>query len=341
MQQQKILVLTDLGHKYGMGHFSRSSALVEAFLIDKNWTAEFYLNSDLKLNLPKKPKVVYKKSNWLRQAPVAFCDLLLIDSYNTDQNFIDKLAQKYAQIPWVILENFQGLSYRQNSLIHNATYMPQEFNASKKMQETTNKTLVSREFILLRREFWHQPKKVTGALQDILIIFGGSDLRELSLPVAKMLLQEFSQLNLKVVLGDFAKNNLKQDLLNLQKLHKNRLEVKIAPSGKKLAKIMSRADLAISAAGQTMLEIITSGLPTIGVEIVDNQANINTELEKLQVIYAGGDYQDTKLIDKLKNLVQLMHSEEVRAKMSYRQQSLIDGKGAINSRDFILNHFNL
>lgn len=341
MRKKKILILTDLGHKYGMGHFSRSSALVEAFLIDKNWTAEFYLNADLNLNLPKKPQRLYKKSNWLKQAPVAFCDLLIIDSYNTDQNFINKLTQKYAKTPWIILENFQGLNYTKNSLIHNATYIPQELNSNKKMQEATNKTLVSQEFILLRREFWHQPKKTTGALKEILIIFGGSDLRELSLPVTKMLLENFVYLNLKVVLGDFAKNSLKQDLLNLQKLHTNKLEVKIAPSGKKLAKIMSAADLAISAAGQTMLELIASGLPTIGVEIVDNQANVNQELAELKVIYAGGDYQDTKLIDKLKNLVQLMHSEEVRAKMSYRQQNLIDGKGAINSRDFILNHFNL
>lgn len=335
MSLKKIQAFIDMGHKYGVGHFSRASSLIDAFL-EEDWQADFYINSDLDINLPKKDKVSYKKQDWLEQAPLTFCDLLLIDSYNSTNQFIQKLKQTYPDTPAIIIEDFQKLEYPEEYLIHDVSFMSYNNKNSK------NLILNSNEFFLLRREFWHQPQKVNGALEDILIIFGGSDIRELSLPIAQMILSEFPNLNQKIVLGSYVSENLKQELKSLQAKNPSvNIELFINPDAKRLSKLMQTCDIAISAVGQTCLEIIASGLPFISVEIVDNQEGINQSLEKLKLALVAGDYRDKNLIEKIKNLVQLVHSKSLRQEVSNQQQKIIDGKGAIRSRDFILQHFNL
>lgn len=330
-KEKKIHIFIDMGHKFGMGHFSRASALVDAFL-EQNWRADFFINSDTELSLPKKPKVNYFKSDWLAQAPVDFCDLIVIDSYSTKADFIQKLARQKPETPCVILENFQGLNYPQNYLIHNSSLPPLK---NKNFGSTFVNDL---KYLLIRKEFWHQKQKPTGALEKILLIFGGSDIRELSLPVAKMLKREFKNLQLTIVIGSFAKKELLNDL---EKIVDSKLALALSPKGEELAQIMADSDLAISAAGQTMYEIAASCLPVISVEIVDNQSRVNETWQKLAIAQNGGDYKDAMLMENIKKLVQLMHSKTEREKMSNNQKKLIDGKGAIRSRDLILNHFNL
>lgn len=105
------------------------------------------------------------------------------------------------------------------------------------------------------------------------------------------------------------------------------ITVHVSPDN--MAELISNSDLAVSASGQTLMELLFAGVPTVALCLTENQLeNIEAlEYEKC-VISAGridvGDWQ-SRLIDLLDLLI---NDVVLRRRLSKSARSMIDGKGA-------------
>jgi spore coat polysaccharide biosynthesis predicted glycosyltransferase SpsG len=93
-------------------------------------------------------------------------------------------------------------------------------------------------------------------------------------------------------------------------------------------KLMAETDIAISAAGSTCWELCLLGLPSVLLDLADNQTQVAMELERRGwALYAGSG--DSFSSDGLAKLVEnLLASRERRELLSQRSRQLVDGFGA-------------
>lgn len=97
-----------------------------------------------------------------------------------------------------------------------------------------------------------------------------------------------------------------------------------------LVELMRRADIAVSAGGQTLLELVYCGVPTIALCLSENQEKNLTALHQGGYIhYVGRVNMDNDWQEELRTgLEYFLGSPEARKNLSERSASLIDGKGA-------------
>jgi UDP-2,4-diacetamido-2,4,6-trideoxy-beta-L-altropyranose hydrolase len=126
-------------------------------------------------------------------------------------------------------------------------------------------------FAPLRAEFREagRPHATVADSDRVLVTFGGSDPADLTLPVARALLEDLpASAQLDIVLGAAVAESVQIEQLAADRpdrvtLHRN---------SSRMAALMAGARLAISAAGSTLWELACLAVPSIAVVVADNQA---------------------------------------------------------------------
>ena len=95
-----------------------------------------------------------------------------------------------------------------------------------------------------------------------------------------------------------------------------------------LIALMLEADLAISAAGQTLQELAFLGLPTIAIQVAENQSNNLRGWSENKAIVPVVKYDSTNFHSKLNVALEILKSSRTRRKYSYEIMKLVDGQGA-------------
>lgn len=92
---------------------------------------------------------------------------------------------------------------------------------------------------------------------------------------------------------------------------------------------MMRADLALSAGGQTLYELARCGTPTIAFRTGADQTNNLAALAAAGVVIDTGDASDAAWLARVSHALQMLAADAAaRREMSIRGQGLIDGRGA-------------
>jgi UDP-2,4-diacetamido-2,4,6-trideoxy-beta-L-altropyranose hydrolase len=135
-----------------------------------------------------------------------------------------------------------------------------------------SRLLLGPSYAPLRREFRHGPAGMPQPAPEdahILLTFGGSDPAGLTLPVARALLDTLpAAAKLDIVIGGALADVT--DIEQLVRGHADR--VRLHRNTTRMAKLMRRATLAVTAAGSTLWELAYLTVPTIAVVVADNQA---------------------------------------------------------------------
>ena len=93
---------------------------------------------------------------------------------------------------------------------------------------------------------------------------------------------------------------------------------------------MQEADLAISAAGQTLYELACIGCPTLALRVAANQEGQMRTMEQAGFLRVIGDAEQADVIPCLReSLLSLLDDANARGEMAAAGQQLVDGKGAI------------
>lgn len=260
---------------------------------------------------------------------------VLLDSYYVTDYYLHILHQ-FVRIAYI--DDVFSFPYETDLLINYNIYSTEAKYKALYMNKPLPLLATGIDYIPLRKEFQNIAKrKFNEVVQNILISVGGADPERMAIRIAKALLERkeiYSKYRFHFVIGAF---ELDKDELYL--IQENNNWIVMHENVKKMSELMRLCDIAISAAGSTLYELCSCGVPTVTYILEDNQIGGAEAFEKNGIMLNAGDYRNNTDFEShlLKKLNFLINDFEFRYEVSVRQQNLIDGNGAMRIATKIKN----
>lgn len=196
---------------------------------------------------------------------------LLIDSYQITEKYMHTLM-RYVKTAY--LDDCGETVYPTDMLINYNIYAPEIDYKSmyQKKGITIPKLVLGIEYVPVRKEFGNIEYRVKELARDVLITTGGADMYNATEHILSKLLEKSDRnpfLRYRVVSGAY--NEHIEKLRNIAKTNNNVYLYENVPD---MWNLIKRCDIAISAAGSTMYELATIGVPTVCFYFVENQRQI-------------------------------------------------------------------
>lgn len=167
-----------------------------------------------------------------------------------------------------------------------------------------------------------ETKVIKKDIEVILLTLGGSDVKNLSPLLIDFLSKNFPDFKLIVLVGpDF------QFVDAIKKLEGGNVTLLLSPTEEQIAEAMIISDLAISTGGHTMYELAAAGLPTVQLQIIENQ-EVSKYWAEYGFSYFAGWYNDDDFLKNLKGGIDHFKSKAGRVRSSKLGQLIINGNGA-------------
>lgn len=302
----KIAILTEYKESIGYGHVVRTSAILET-LVNKNLKVDFIVDSKLEINIGLNYPIKYR--NWLQIGIDSEYDILIVDTYSIQDEIWDNL-KNYSKIISYMDDGNVSVTLTNIVLIKTAIEAKKEKN---KIQ------LIGTKFFPIRESLRNVSKHNSS---EIFVMFGGTDIRALSI---KLLPLFCNSQNLKFNIVTANENIYKE--LKLKKT--NNINIYFSPNWNELALLMASAKLAISSGGTILYELAYFNIPTIPIEVIDNQKLGLEEFKKIGFINEYFKYNEEYLLEKINNkLIDSIKNYEKYILMAGNGQRIVDGEGS-------------
>jgi len=298
----------------GMGHIMRTLVIAEKL---KNIFNVYYICKN------EKEYQTGAKALKKRGYPVRYindknsADILILDSYDVDENTLKVLRKSYNILVYV--DDLNSLSFYDCDIIINKNLGAEKltYNAPKNCR-----ILKGPRYSLLREEFQNSSYiEINETIKSIFVTMGGTDPKNTSIKILDILKDTPYTFNIAV--SDGFSDNTKKELKNLSDKNSNI----ILYNNPKMAQIMSKCDMAITACGGTTHEIASIGIPQIAISVAENQnAPLSFGEENGLFIYAGKEEN----LDKKKFLnlfTSLAKDFERRKRLSESEKKTINKNG--------------
>lgn len=274
----QVIILTEAGNHFGLGHLSRCVALKKHF-IKANFSVEIYNRGDFEsedcINL-----------DWLdlHNLNSIFKPIVIVDSYYAKYELCSYIATN-AKV-CIFLDDFSRMKYPRNAILYNGA-----LNAERFYIEVENKMFLGIEYGLLRDEFLeYEGKEIRKDILKVLITLGGNDYANNTQKVLDIVSKELPHAEINVIIP----NNHKPLHYGFDtNVHSNL-------SARLLKDLMLDCDLAISGGGVTMVELQSTRTPTIALEIAPNQQYQLREWQKVGLRVAKNTHQIEFLLKTLR-----------------------------------------
>ncbi|EPY6470921.1 UDP-2,4-diacetamido-2,4,6-trideoxy-beta-L-altropyranose hydrolase [Clostridium sporogenes] len=333
----KIAIRADGGNKIGMGHIMRTLVLAKelaktnyVFYIcrDDNPLSDKYKSGIEKINGEGFNIITIDENNILDKLKDISADCLITDSYDVEEEYFNKTKKLFKLTGYIDDMNLYNFNV---DFIINQNIGAEEF---KYKVDKDTKLFLGTKYTMLREEFRNTPiRSINKDVSDIMLTLGGSDVNGITNTILDYI--KDLQFNFHVVVGaSFEEHNIE----NLKKIEglKSNIKLYFNPN---MIEIMNKCDITISACGSTLYELSSLGVPTIGVIIADNQANIAKKMEKENLILNLGFYNSLKKEDFINSINFLMSNYLFRVNMSKNQQKIINKNGVSKLAYEINNKF--
>lgn len=338
-----ILFRVNAGPKIGLGHLQRSLSLAIEFR--KAGVVCSFLTNAGNLQLSRIARLGFEATSlpnirsWsseditetIKAKERLNCIGVVVDSHEVRQNYLSGLKNAGC---FVISRDDLALFPFESQLVINGNADAERLPYYSGTGDTI--FLLGTDYIVLRDEFQTvAPKPIRTNIQNLLITLGGTDHHNLMPQILATVDQLPGEFNVTAVVGPFFVNI---DAVNFQ-ASESQNPVSVVSNPDSMRDLMLNADLAISAAGQTLYELANVGCPTVTISVVPNQRSQVTALSESEALIYAGDTTNDDILANLKNhLTNLLSDQEMRAKMSAIGQQLVDGQGAIRVVRNILEH---
>ena len=169
--------------------------------------------------------------------------------------------------------------------------------------------------------FWTVPPRKPAAerVGSVLVLVGGTDLRNLGGRLTGLARRVFPDSRVHLVLG--------AGVLGETPAPPNvTVHRALAPAA--LRDLMLEADLALSAAGQTLYQLARCGAPALMIGVADNQAKHLREWPRTGAMLSAGMWDVPGLDERVLECLKFMKPASVRHAMSAAGQATVDGQGA-------------
>ncbi|MBK8136736.1 MAG: UDP-2,4-diacetamido-2,4,6-trideoxy-beta-L-altropyranose hydrolase [Chloroflexi bacterium] len=290
MTVQRLLIRADASAEIGTGHVMRCLALAQAWQ-DRGGAVTFCCAS-----LP--PALASR----LASENIIVCMLDVAAASMADADAVIRLAGEIGASAVVVDGYVFGAAYQRrlkdaglrllfiDDNVHAEQYyadfvLNQNIHADAEMYmhcEPYTRLLLGTSYALLRREFrywcgWRRP--TINSVEKLLLTLGGSDPNNLTEQILTLLEDHYQTLSIRVITGS---GNLHYGSLK-QRAQQSSHRVTVHQNVSDMPEQMAWADIAISASGTTVWELIFMGLPTVLVIAADNQREIAERLSTMNV----------------------------------------------------------
>lgn len=316
MTDRKVYIITEGSKDLGFGHIARCISFYDKFESLK-YSVEMLIDGDVSCSKLLGNRL-HRYVAWHRDITdlnyVKGC-VLFLDSLIANQKEADYLQALSSY--FVVIDDFQRRLYKRALVID---WTPNVENTTKHIhnKNSINKLLLGLEYSVLRDSFINTVYHVFRELRSITIIMGGSDIRNLTMPIARMIRQIFPNLKVNVVLGPGT-----QEIRSPE----SGLDLYRSLNAEEIKSLFLSSDIIISAGGQTLFELAALNIPTIPIQVIDNQTEDLTGLKALGFFDEIFQWDDPMLLEKIRN--KIISLNDVQARKEYVQSFQVKevGKG--------------
>ena len=328
----KVFIITEGSKNTGFGHITRCLSLYQAFK-ERGILPEFIINGDNNIEYLLQD-VNYQIFNWLDEKnklfeKVKYADIAIIDSYLADISVYNTLSNLVRLA--VYIDDNKRLDYPEGIVVNGSIYA-EELNYPYRNGVAY---LLGTKYTPLRKEFWEVPKKkIKEKIESVMVTFGGDDAKNMTSKILAFLNDRYPNLIKNVIIGRAFEN-----IDEIKKCADKNTNLICYPDAEKMKEIMFESDIAISACGQTLNELASVGVPTIGICIAENQLGNIKGWEKIGFLEYAGWYSKGNILEKIINVIEYLKDSKERKNKFKISRKFIDGKGALNTlTDIFKNH---
>jgi len=341
----RFLVRVDAHPNFGIGHFMRCHAIAQHGRSHSHqFTFVSAYNTELTRSEIKDAEYDYiqlkQHAGSAQDAEQTFClaneikaDFIILDGYHFDEKYKKTLTRRNSKLV-TILDSDE--TKEQAAHIVLAPSLPQtdsvlNGNTGKiRILSGPKYALVSPKILAYRTT-----KTPYSSKNDLLVTLGGSDPAKLTLPIVTALKDKTLWSNIHVVVGSSAPQL--EGIIQLVSGFKDSIILHI--DCKDMGSVINQCGMAISAAGSTLSELATLGVPSIAITMIDNQiANTNT-LEALGVIKSVNVINreiETPIGPTVAlEAERLWNDRKLRLQMRKKALDIFDGRGIENFFQFL------
>lgn len=316
----KCCILTEGGNKFGFGHIVRCTSFYDA-LQDRGYDVHFIIQGDdsIKATLEDR-KVIFQKWHGNIEALINSnlnCDLVILDTLHVVQEEINKLCNQSFTL--VSIDDYLRNKYH-DSIILDWTVNVEKSDVHSKNLSNGNIVLLGIDYVVLRKPFWNNSYRRFLDLKNILITIGGSDIRGLTSPITLHLSKLYQDLQFHVIIGS---NTERKKVL--KELNKRNVRVYESLSSGEVKRLMDHCDVAISAGGQTLYELASSGIPTIAIEIINNQSEDINGWKSKGLLYRVLSWNNPFLLESITEAINDLRSIKIREDIYNNVRNLVNG----------------
>jgi UDP-2,4-diacetamido-2,4,6-trideoxy-beta-L-altropyranose hydrolase len=180
-------------------------------------------------------------------------------------------------------------------------------------------------FALLRKEFWDVPgKAVSPGVKVVAVSMGGSDVRGLTPLAMAAVAAVYPQAQMIVCIGAAFPARTAAAIRGCS----GRATVLYHPDAAAFRDALFKADIAVTAGGQTLFECSRAGVAAIAVTVAGNQREQMAQWVRAGCVYDAGGWDKSSLRNRLSRGLRALAPAAVRIRMASAGMSLVDGQGA-------------
>lgn len=335
-------IRADGNEKIGMGHIMRCLSIAEALrrqgaevlfltadekpvkLIEERGFAAkilFTYYDEMEVELPQLLSIFMGGTDSTQQEKPK----ILVDSYFVTEFYLKNLGLS-AKV--ILMDDEKRAVYPCDGLVNYNIYG--KTLGYEKEYPSKTKLFLGCGYMPLREQFRGRSYEVRDRAEHILLTTGGGDGCHMALAVAKRLRlqseRKKTELTWHIVCGPYQPDTEELEELavgnGMLQIHKNMTD---------LSELMGNCDIAVSAAGSTLYELCSIGVPTVGFYFAENQRKNMEAFGKLTPVMNAGDFSvyPERVLDFILREVEILCGEkELREKISLAMRSIVDGKGA-------------
>ena len=338
-----LLIRADVGSKIGLGHLRRCFSLALALRGENVRCVFFPAGDDAQAppdflagwDIHRHANLQLGGEDDLRQtvdaAAAHRCSGVVVDSYYTNETNLRRLCD--AGFFVAAIDDLASHPFPCDLVINgglSAESLPYVSSSG------NTQFLLGPKYALLREEFWDATQccSCDPEVRNILVTMGGADGLNLTPTVVECLESLPGDFQVTVIIGPFFQN---RDEIRTVLGHCRRC-VLASENPQAIGEIMREADLAVSAAGQTLYELAVTGVPTIAIQVADNQAgNIDSLTRRGVILPIVPDDRATFQRELGRCVSQLLSDSTSRSAMAQAGRELVDGRGAIRAAGALAN----
>ena len=249
-------------------------------------------------------------------------DWMIVDHYSLDSNWEKELKPLVNKI--MVIDDLADRPHDCDLLL-NQNYNLQE-NPYQGLIPKQCQQLLGPQYSLLRnefRKFRNNLRKRTGYIRSIFIFFGSSDLTN----ETQKALEAICQLNRPEIEIDVVIGNTNPHRKKLEKLIDHCPNIKLHVQSNNMAKLMSKADLAIGAGGSTTWERCCLGLPSLVISVEKNQEHSAETLNQEGYLIYLGKNQTVTSRNILTKIYSIQNNRKKLMTFEEKGKQLVDGNG--------------